>query len=152
MFAKTQYCSTLSGCWPKYWASTRRTTLRNYTPTTTYLNCYCACSLHISYTDMKLPSAYLGLGQGLSQHLQLGAAVDTERCTTATQLETTLFQCMKHVLVVHSRKGTVGTVKRTGEVLLWITQWVSLTCVINSCRREHSSQSDGAHGFSQWLA
>ena len=125
------------------------TTLRNYTPTTTYTKCYCVCSLHIRYTDMKLPSAYLGLGQGLSLHLQLVAAANAERRTTATLLQTTLFQCIKHVLVVHSRKGAVGTVKRTGEVLLWITQWVSLTCVINSCRREHSRQSDGAHSFTQ---
>ena len=65
---------------------------------------------------MKLPSAYLGLGQGLFLHPQLGEAVHTERCTTATLFVTTMFQYIKHILVAHGRKGMVGTVKKTGEV------------------------------------
>ena len=32
-----------------------------------------------SCTDMKLPSAYLGWGQGLSPHHQLGVAIHTEK-------------------------------------------------------------------------
>ena len=50
-----------------------------HTTTTTYSNAIVCVPCMSSCTDMKLPSAYLGWGQGLSPHHQLGVAIHTEK-------------------------------------------------------------------------